>query len=193
MGRRWWIAGMVFLCAAALVWRWRDTLLSAVLAARTHLAVSASLLLLLYMLKGLTAAVPLSALEAVGGMLFPLPGALALNTAGVALAPGRSLLDGAAASNGPDGTDRPLPPALALSASRSPARGAPSFCCGWAAPLPANWSAWLWAPPESPGGPTFCPDCWGVCPGWRPPPSWVLPCLQETPAGWPRLWPAAQC
>ena len=38
------------------------------------------------MLKGLTAAVPLSALEAVGGMLFPLPGALALNTAGVALA-----------------------------------------------------------------------------------------------------------
>lgn len=86
MGRRWWIAGMVFLCAAALVWRWRDTLLSAVLAARAHLAVSASLLLLLYMLKGLTAAVPLSALEAVGGMLFPLPGALALNTAGVALA-----------------------------------------------------------------------------------------------------------
>ena len=53
MGRRWWIAGMVFLCAAALVWRWRDTLLSAVLAARAHLAVSASLLLLLYMLKGI--------------------------------------------------------------------------------------------------------------------------------------------
>ncbi len=86
MGKRWWGSGILFFCAAALVWCWRDTLLDAVLAARAHLVLSSLLLLLLYMLKGLTAAVPLSALEAVGGMLFPLPGALALNTAGVALA-----------------------------------------------------------------------------------------------------------
>ncbi|MEI3306754.1 MAG: hypothetical protein V8R40_12520 [Dysosmobacter sp.] len=87
MGKRWWGSGILFFCAAAaLVWCWRDTLLDTVLAARAHLVLSSLLLLLLYMLKGLTAAVPLSALEAVGGMLFPLPGALALNTAGVALA-----------------------------------------------------------------------------------------------------------
>lgn len=98
MGKRWWGSGILFFCAAALVWCWRDTLLDTVLAARAHLVLSSLLLLLLYMLKGLTAAVPLSALEAVGGMLFPLPGALALNTAGVALAQAGPLLDGAAAA-----------------------------------------------------------------------------------------------
>lgn len=73
MGKRWWGSGILFFCAAALIWCWRDTLLDTVLAARAHLVLSSLLLLLLYMLKGLTAAVPLSALEAVGGMLFPPP------------------------------------------------------------------------------------------------------------------------
>lgn len=86
MERRWWGWGCVFLCAAGLLWYWRDALLRAVLAAQQYPAASAAGLLALYALKGVTAAVPLSALEAAGGMLFPLPGALALNTAGVALA-----------------------------------------------------------------------------------------------------------
>ena len=53
MGKRWWGSGILFFCAAALVWCWRDTLLDTVLAARAHLAVSSLLLLLLYMLKGI--------------------------------------------------------------------------------------------------------------------------------------------
>lgn len=191
MGKRWWGSGILFFCAAALVWCWRDTLLDTVLAARAHLVLSSLLLLLLYMLKGLTAAVPLSALEAVGGMLFPLPGALALNTAGVALA-----------QAGPYWMGRLRQTDLAALTARFPGsrrfcvpvpgRGAPSSCCGWAAPRRESWSVWPWAPPASPGGPTCCPDFWGACPGWRPPPFWAPPCPRGTPAdGFP--WPAARC
>jgi uncharacterized membrane protein YdjX (TVP38/TMEM64 family) len=47
---------------------------------------AAAFLLALYALKGLSFFFPLAVLEAAGGLLFPLPGALALNAAGLVLA-----------------------------------------------------------------------------------------------------------
>lgn len=88
MGRRWWIP-LLLLCAGALaLWPYREALTAEGIAARSprQAGLAAAFLLALYGVKSLSVAFPLSALEAAGGMLFPLPAALAVNVCGVAVA-----------------------------------------------------------------------------------------------------------
>ena len=85
MRKRWWLP-LAVLCAGALaLWPQRDHLTAEAIAARSprQAWLAALFLLGLYVLKGLSMAFPLTALEAAGGLLFPFPAALAINTAGV--------------------------------------------------------------------------------------------------------------
>ncbi len=87
MMKRWWLPLGVLLCGAALLWPWRGALTAEAIAARSpeQAVLAAVFLLALYGGKGLSLVLPLSALEAAGGLLFPLPAALGINLAGVAL------------------------------------------------------------------------------------------------------------
>lgn len=88
MDRRWWVP-LLILCAGALaLWPLRGALTAEGIAARSprQAWLAAAFLLALYAVKSLSVAFPLSALEAAGGMLFPLPAALAVNACGVAVA-----------------------------------------------------------------------------------------------------------
>lgn len=88
MDRRGWVPFLI-LCAGALaLWPLRGALTAEGIAARSprQAWLAAAFLLALYAVKSLSVAFPLSALEAAGGMLFPLPTALAVNACGVAVA-----------------------------------------------------------------------------------------------------------
>lgn len=87
--RRWRLwAPLLFLPLAAAAWPLRERLTAQAIAERSpqQAALAAAFLLGLYVLKSLTFCVPLSALTAAGGLLFPLPAALAVNLCGVAAA-----------------------------------------------------------------------------------------------------------
>lgn len=89
MGRRtWFLAPALPAAGAAMAWPLRHQLTAEAIARRSPegAALAAAFLLALYAVKGLSVALPLSALEAAGGLLFPLPLALAVNLLGVGLA-----------------------------------------------------------------------------------------------------------
>lgn len=83
-----WLPLMILLLGVAAVWPMRDTLTAEAIVNRSPRQTGASILflLLLYGLKSLSVAFPLSALEAAGGLLFPFPLALGVNLCGVLLA-----------------------------------------------------------------------------------------------------------
>lgn len=85
MGKRWWIILLPALCAL-VVWPARGQFTAEAIAGWTpgQSWLAAALLLGLYALKGLSMVIPLSALTAAGGLLFPYPAALAVNLTGVA-------------------------------------------------------------------------------------------------------------
>lgn len=86
MKNRWLVPALVW---AALALTLRPWLLTGdAIASRTprQAWLAALVLLGLYVVKGLTAALPLTALEAAGGLLFPFPAALALGVCGAAAA-----------------------------------------------------------------------------------------------------------
>lgn len=85
--RRVWLPLLILLLAAAAAWIFRRQLTAEAIAARSpkQLGAAVCFLLALYALKSLSVAFPLSALEAAGGLLFPLPAALAVNFCGVAI------------------------------------------------------------------------------------------------------------
>ena len=85
MGKRWWVILLPVLAAFA-VWPLRDRFTAEAIAGWTpgQAWLAAALLLGMYVLKGLSMVIPLSALTAAGGLLFPYPAALAVNLAGVA-------------------------------------------------------------------------------------------------------------
>lgn len=82
-----WLPFFVLLLAAAGAWAFRRQLTAEAIAARSpeQLGAAVCFLLALYAVKSLSVAFPLSALEAAGGLLFPLPAALAVNLCGVAI------------------------------------------------------------------------------------------------------------
>lgn len=84
--RRW--ALLLPLVLAAALWPFRRAVTAEAIAAWTpgQAWLGAAVLLALYAVKGLTAAVPLAVLEAAAGLLFPFPAALAVNACGVAAA-----------------------------------------------------------------------------------------------------------
>lgn len=86
--RRRWLAPLLFLLALAALWPLRQQLTAEAIAGRSprQTALAAAFLLGLYVLKSLTFCVPMSALTAAGGLLFPLPAALAVNLCGAAAA-----------------------------------------------------------------------------------------------------------
>lgn len=88
MERRRWLPLLALVLCGALLWPRRHALTAEAIAARSpeQTVLAAAFLLGLYVLKGLSMVLPLSVLEAAGGLLFPFPGALAVNLAGVALA-----------------------------------------------------------------------------------------------------------
>ena len=85
MGKRWWVLLLPVLAALA-VWPFREKFTAEAIAGWTpgQAGLAAALLLGLYVLKGISMVIPLSALTAAGGLLFPYPAALAVNLAGVA-------------------------------------------------------------------------------------------------------------
>ena len=88
MRQRWWLPLVILCLGAAVVWPMRDSRTAEAIAARSPRQqwLAAAFLLLLYGLKSLSFAFPLSALEAAGGLLFSFPAALAVNLCGVLLA-----------------------------------------------------------------------------------------------------------
>lgn len=86
--RRRWLAPILFLLALAALWPLRQQLTAEAIASRSprQTVLAAAFLLGLYVLKSLTMCVPMSALTAAGGLLFPLPAALAVNLCGAAAA-----------------------------------------------------------------------------------------------------------
>lgn len=87
MAKRWWLPLLLFAFGALALWPLRHTLTAQAIAAGSpkQMAWAAAFLLLLYAAKGVSVVVPLSVLEAAGGLLFPFPAALAVNFAGVML------------------------------------------------------------------------------------------------------------
>lgn len=87
MKNRWW-AFLLPLSLGAALWPFRRALTAERIAAWTpgQAWLAAAVLLGLYVVKGLTAALPLAVLEAAAGLLFPFPTALAANVCGVAAA-----------------------------------------------------------------------------------------------------------
>ena len=87
MGKRWWVLLLPVLAALA-VWPFREKFTAEAIAGWTpgQAGLAAALLLGLYVLKGISMVIPLSALTAAGGLLFPYPAALAVNLTGVAAA-----------------------------------------------------------------------------------------------------------
>lgn len=86
MKNRWYVPLWAGLALA--LWPLRRSLTGEAVAAWTPRQewLAAAALLGLYAVKGLTAALPLSALAAAGGLLFPFPAALAVGMAGAAMA-----------------------------------------------------------------------------------------------------------
>ena len=85
MGKFRWVPIVVLLAGTLALWPLRDRLTAEHIAAWSprEAGLAAVFLLVLYALKSLSVAFPLSALEAAGGLLFPLPAALAVNLLGV--------------------------------------------------------------------------------------------------------------
>lgn len=83
-----WLPPAVLLAGALALWPVRDRLTAEQIAAWSprQASLAAVFLLALYTVKSLSVAFPISALEAAGGLLFPLPAALLLNLLGVTVA-----------------------------------------------------------------------------------------------------------
>lgn len=88
MKNRWYVPALLWAGLALLLWPCRRYLTAEAIAAWTprQAGLAAAALLGLYAVKGLTAALPLSALAAAGGLLFPFPAALAVGMCGAATA-----------------------------------------------------------------------------------------------------------
>ena len=88
MRKHWWLPLTVLVLGTAALWPLREQLTPAGIAALSPRQSGLTVIFLwaLYALKGLSVAFPLAALEAAGGLLFPLPAALAVNLCGAAAA-----------------------------------------------------------------------------------------------------------
>ena len=116
--RRWhrfW-APFLFLIALAALWPLRHQLTAEAIARLSpeQTALAAAFLLVLYVLKSLTFCVPMSALTTAGGLLFPLPAALAVNLCGAAAAQTAPFLVGRRRREDLDALGRRYPKAAAL-------------------------------------------------------------------------------
>ena len=88
MGKRRFLLPLLLFCAGiALCWPFRHSLTAQAIASRSpeQAALAAAFLLVLYAVKSLSICIPLSVLAAAGGLLFPLPLALGINAAGLAI------------------------------------------------------------------------------------------------------------
>lgn len=88
MKKRLWLAALLWAGLVLALWPFRQALTVEGIAAWTprQAGLAAAALLALYAVKGVTAALPLTALEAAAGLLFPFPEALAVNVCGIAAA-----------------------------------------------------------------------------------------------------------
>lgn len=86
--RKRWLLLLPLAALAAALWPLRRAFTAEAIAAWTprQTGLAMAVLLTLYAVKGLTAVIPITALEAAAGLLFPFPAALAANVCGVAAA-----------------------------------------------------------------------------------------------------------
>lgn len=116
--RRWrrWLGPVLLVLALAALWPLRRELTAQAIARRSpeQSLLAAAFLLGLYVLKSVTFCVPLSALTAAGGLLFPLPAALAVNLCGAAAAQTAPFLLGRRRQEDLDALGRKYPKAAAL-------------------------------------------------------------------------------
>ena len=142
--RRVWAVLLFFLVLAAL-WPLRRELTAEAIARRSprQAVLAAAFLLGLYVLKSVTFCVPMTALTAAGGLLFPLPAALAVNLCGAAAAQtapfllGRRRQEEVPQSGGavPPGAGRAVDIGIFAAAGRRQSRGSgqpPAGCGGGA-------------------------------------------------------------
>lgn len=116
--RRWrrWLGPALLVLALAALWPLRRELTAQAIARRSPegSALAAAFLLGLYVLKSVTFCVPMSALTAAGGLLFPLPAALAVNLCGAAAAQTAPFLLGRRRQGDLEALGRKYPKAAAL-------------------------------------------------------------------------------
>lgn len=110
------LVALLFFLALAALWPLRQELTAEAIARRSprQAALAAAFLLGLYVLKSVTFCVPMTALTAAGGLLFPLPAALAVNLCGAAAAQTAPFLLGRRRQEDLDSLGRKYPKAAAL-------------------------------------------------------------------------------
>ena len=116
--RRWrrFLAPVLFFMVLAALWPLRRELTAEAIARRSpeQSALAAAFLLGLYVVKSVTFCVPMTALTAAGGLLFPLPAALAVNLCGAAAAQTAPFLLGRRRQEDLEALGRKHPKAAAL-------------------------------------------------------------------------------
>ena len=134
--QRWWPPLLLLAVGAAALWPLRDQLTPEAIARLSQSGglLAAGILLALYALKSLSVAFPLSALIAAGGLLFPLPGALAVNLTGVWLAQSVPFLLGRREQGGLGALTEKYPALSALGHPAHPGRAVFLLRLGGASP-----------------------------------------------------------
>ena len=146
MKKRWWPPLALWAGLGLALWPCRRFLTAEAIAAWTpgQSWLAAAVLLALYVVKGLTAALPLTALEAAAGLLFPFPAALAANVCGVAAAQAAPYLLGRRQQGSLSSLAARYPRLAALETGRTPGRRV--FLLRLAGVLPGDLvSLWLGA------------------------------------------------
>ena len=124
MKSRWYVPVLLWAALALALWPCRRYLTGEAIAAWTprQAWLAALALLGLYAVKGLTAALPITALEAAGGLLFPLPAALAVGVCGAAAAQAVPYALGRRRREGLSALAERVPGRKALETGKSPGR-----------------------------------------------------------------------
>ena len=158
---------LVLAAGAAALWPLRHELTAEAIAAFSpkQTTLAAAFLVGLYALKSISVCFPMSALTAAGGLLFPLPLALAVNFFGTAVAQTIPFLLGRREQGGLAALAKRYPPGgESLPGPRRRTDGCPSSCCGWPAPPRRRGKPVSWGPPEHPTGHISPPGCLGGLP-----------------------------
>lgn len=168
---------LLFLCVLLIaVWLIQDPdALTRLLMEHTpqNPAVAALVILVLYLIKGLTVFFPLIVLEITAGYLFSPWAALPLNFAGILIVLTVPYWVGRAAGLNVIQKQMEKHPRFAKVLDRQQANSFFSvFSCVSSAVCPAMWLPCIWVQQKHHSGKIFWREVWAFCPGWFWPPSW---------------------
>lgn len=195
MDRRWWVP-LLILCAGALaLWPLQGALTAEGIAARSprQAWLAAAFLLALYAVKSLSVAFPLSALEAAGGMLFPLPAALAVNACGVAVAQAVPYLLGRRQRGGLGALRERFPALAALAPPAENGAGRAVFLLRLGGASPGDLVSMYLGAAGVPWRAYFVGGLLGSLPRRPPPPCWGRRCGRSGETVFGSLWGPGGC